>query len=325
MDPPFPLEPRGRPDLMQSSPILAYARGTSVAIWVSSTLEQVHLAWQRPAIPHPSLPVPMSSSEEEREVCIESAAEVGKTRPHAGTKDIQCSICTRMYEVSRCINAGDKVYASWRCKPCHNATRLLERAIESKGQQAKEKAQLLRKVRRDQWRRLVAWVRIAHPDDEMNEYDKDESIMGEDTGPSAGMQKAVNSSSYVVEQRTSVMMMTKRQFKAHFIQTEMFTKDEAETFWHNCLTNKDIYRETEDGSTSLAVKLPKVYSGSTLVARARQAEERKDIANIAECAKQVRSAPDLSTRSSRATAPSSACSRGRMSRSRTRRTARRAP
>lgn len=236
----------------------------------------------------------MSDGEDIAEFAIDAGAETtGKRRPHAGSRDIQCTNCTRMYEVSRCLNAGDKAYASWRCKPCHNAIRLLERAIESKGSQAKEQAQLMRRVRKDQWRRLVCSIRIAHADDEMNEFDRDESLFGgADSSASFGVHKVIDSSISDIAVKTDIIMLSKRQFKAHFMQTELYTKDEAETFWHRCVGNPDYYREVDDGVLSLAVKLPKVFSSSASVSRSKQVEERKGVSNIAEVAKHVRSAAE---------------------------------
>lgn len=224
---------------------------------------------------------------------IEAQQGVTKKRPHGGTKDIECIVCSRLYENSKCVNAGDKVYATWRCKPCHNAVRILERSADSKGQEAKDKSALLRKLRKDQWRRMVCAIRLAYPDDEMNEYDRDETLFGSGAGPSVSVHKAIDVAASGLEVKTSVTMMTKRQFKAHFVQTELYTKDEAETFWQNCIINHAYHKETEDGVVTLVVKLPKVYSGSVIVGRTKQAEESKDVPNITECAKQVRRAPDV--------------------------------
>jgi hypothetical protein len=137
--------------------------------------------------------------------------------------DIQCSICSRMYPLSKMFNAGDKQYPSWRDKQCGAAVRHLERAFLSKGSLAVQRLALLRKNKKVQFKRMVCIWRINWPEDAPCEFDGDDSLFeGDSLAKSFEITKSEGAEDKVWVE-ISVALLTKRQFVGYHVTFELYT------------------------------------------------------------------------------------------------------
>ena len=56
------------------------------------------------------------------------------------TDTLPCDVCTRNKTTKELINTGCSQYPKYRCRPCHNSARALDRAATSQGQTAVDTA-----------------------------------------------------------------------------------------------------------------------------------------------------------------------------------------
>ena len=86
-----------------------------------------------------------------------------KHRKKQKLAEVVCGACNRTWPFSACINVGSDAYPYWRDRPCHSASKALERAAESRGPSAKEAHHTFKKLKPRQWRRDVLKFRVCLP------------------------------------------------------------------------------------------------------------------------------------------------------------------
>eukprot|EP00971_Amphidinium_carterae_P350021 6491348-Amphidinium_carterae.1 len=88
----------------------------------------------------------------------------GNQEPIAeGSQAEGCYICGRRFATCNLINVGDKKYPKWRCKPCHNSSKMIDRAATSEGDDRKEAMSQLKKNHPAKWSNLVLMCRVGVP------------------------------------------------------------------------------------------------------------------------------------------------------------------
>jgi len=95
------------------------------------------------------------------------AAPLGRAakRARLSVGDLVCTVCERSFPFQACVNTGTEAYPAWRCKPCHNACRALDRAAESRGKAAQAALSQFKRQRAKAWRQDVLKFRINSADD----------------------------------------------------------------------------------------------------------------------------------------------------------------
>lgn len=233
-----------------------------------------------------------SAGSDDEPMAIACAATVGKGRPSVGSKDLQCTVCDRFYDIGRIVNIGDKNYTVYRDKRCHKAVRHLERAAETKGESAKTALSNLKKFNKSDFKRLAAAARMNYDDDLASAWDSISSSQAP-TEAGHGELRLETAAASNVKCETKVAMFTKRQFKAYLVYHELYSKDEAEAMWRMATSREDLVRETsEDGTMTVAVRWPKVWVNDSGMARSRQVIDIAEITQTAERAKKLFSTPD---------------------------------
>lgn len=235
-----------------------------------------------------------SDSSDSETMAITSSAAIGRSRPSAGAKDIQCTVCDRFYDIGRMVNIGDKNYAIYRDKHCHKAVRMVERAAETKGETVKTNLSTMKKHNKSDWKRLVASVRLNFEDDPQSVWDlPSTSLEAHEAG--RGEYYSETASTTMIDTEVRVALLTKRQFKAHMVYQEMYGRDEAESMWRLACSSTDVYKETaEDGSVSIAVRLPKVWTSCARMEKSRRVVDIAEISQTMERAKKLFATPDCS-------------------------------
>jgi len=236
----------------------------------------------------------------EEEVNSGDEIEVGggvSTNRSSATSDVTCSICRRMYPVHKMVNAGDKQYPSWRDKACHAATRLLERAAESKGQPGKLRLSAVRRNKPDIFKRLVMSIRIDFEGDAPCAWDADDSLLEGEGSAKSFESIAIESAEDQVWVELVVTLMTRRQFIGHHVNFELYTRTEAEKLWTESVQNPEIFRElNEDSETVLALKMPKTWHGMHCFSKKRALHEAAEFSGEKDVAcKRMRGVPDGTT------------------------------
>ena len=83
----------------------------------------------------PVLPAAEDAEEDQELLTVRGASTAKST---ADQKTWACDICPRSFVASQVVNTGSRRYPRYRCKPCHNAAKALDRASKSKNAAAQE-------------------------------------------------------------------------------------------------------------------------------------------------------------------------------------------
>ena len=185
-----------------------------------------------------------------------------KGRTGAGS---DCSICTRPYTYVKLVNVGCAKYPQYRCRPCHNSARVLDRAARSQGPKAQQALTTLKKVKPLEWKRRICLCRVGTPDDPPLANDPSEvSDIKERFAASTKFITGLTAT-IEVETRRPVVWLNQRQFIGYYTTFEAMDKVEAMAKWDaDSAEGSGVDRATENGVLTVAVKKPKE---STIVQR----------------------------------------------------------
>lgn len=172
---------------------------------------------------------------------------------------------------------------------------MVERAAETKGETVKTNLSTMKKHNKSDWKRLVASVRLNFEDDPQCVWDlPSTSLEAHEAG--RGEYYSETASTTMIDTEVRVALLTKRQFKAHMVYQEMYGRDEAESMWRLACSSTDVYKETaEDGSVSIAVRLPKVWTSCARMEKSRRVVDIAEISQTMERAKKLFATPDCSS------------------------------
>jgi hypothetical protein len=248
-------------------------------------------------------PPPVAAEQEAQDVdpsiLVCKVARVGA----AEAAELLCTGCTRAYAVAKMVQAGDRAYPVWRCRPCHAAIRGLERAADSH-QGGRERLTALRKRDLEGYRKLVAWSRQWVPGDEPTIYDLDKNLLehaGNDHAAEAvasGSQQIASQQEAALDVVTSVkevVLLTERQFGQWMSLYEGWSKAECAARWEEAVNSPEVYKERQQGEWLVAAGRPPRLSAAHLVQRKRSFIESDGAKGLQAAArKRVRDMPDAS-------------------------------
>eukprot|EP00971_Amphidinium_carterae_P351969 6492368-Amphidinium_carterae.1 len=187
---------------------------------------------------------------------LEAPAESGQTEG--------CYICGRQYTTSNLINVGDKKYPKWRCRPCHNSAKIIERAAASEGDDRKESMSQLKRNHPVKWANLVLTCRVAVPGEPV----PSKNMTLTQVSPSmcrseiSGLaRKTIETELYfqqgVRDINGEYLWLSERQFKSHYKRTEDYGGAEAEEKWQReSDPSSGVDRRIVDGELQLRVRAP---------------------------------------------------------------------
>ena len=175
-----------------------------------------------------------------------------------------CCYCARQYAVAELVNGGCKVYPKYRCKPCHNASKLLERAAKSQGQSAFAKYSQQKRSFPKRYVELLLQVRVAaenEPEAPATEAGEKQAGLARLASRSDRQEKAteVLSELYSLKGQESfecAYYLNQRQYKAHYRQSEDMPLAEAQQRWDRDVMDANVAKKMKNGEVCVLVEFP---------------------------------------------------------------------
>ena len=177
---------------------------------------------------------PVHILDEEDEVAVQGLDNSQKVQATSEIGEEQCYLCHRLWSKNNLINSGCKAYPKWRCRPCHNSVRQLERAARS--QSNFEQFSEQRRLFPQRFAELVLTLRVAG--DAEPKAPEGSWVGGLPKGTKRGEMYAATRhvlkqlySLKGVEEFQKVVFLSERQFRAHYKLHEDYSAAEAASKW----------------------------------------------------------------------------------------------
>ena len=173
-----------------------------------------------------------------------------------------CAYCERALGTKHMINFGNRNYPRFRCKPCHNSVRLLERAAKAAGEARAEAFSRDRRLHPKAFIDLVLQCRVASENEppaprEVPSVAKASAGKGENLEKATQLVREMFSCKGVRETDGRMACLTERQFRSYYKVFEDYSAQEAAAKWEKDSQSCEVrQRRDRDGSLMLAVRLP---------------------------------------------------------------------